>query len=136
MNRKPLIALAALTFVGSAAFAQSEIELQHFGAAQTSTTSRAEVKAELQRARAAGDLQQPAEVVAANSATKAQPAGLTRAQVRAEVLKARAEGLLGVPDEVLVATFKPAPSTRTRAEVQAEAVAARKASDLSVQSGY
>jgi len=100
MNRKQLIAAAALTLLGSAAFAQSEIELQHFGANQPSVVSRSEVRAELQRARAAGEVPAYSEVVA--QSPKAGANDVQRAQVRGDVLKARANGSLAQPVEARI----------------------------------
>jgi uncharacterized membrane protein YebE (DUF533 family) len=55
--------------------------------------TRADVIAELNQARAAGQLDQSE--AAADSVTRNQPAsGITRAQVRADVLAARADGTL------------------------------------------
>ena len=64
MNTKQALAAAVITLIGSAAFAQSEAELQHFGADQKSTVSRAEVRAEAQAAVANGELTTPSEVLA------------------------------------------------------------------------
>jgi len=119
MNTKQAIAAAVITLVGSAAFAQSEVELQHFGANQASTVSRAEVRAEVQHARLAGELGSPTEVVAASLAPKAGASVSTvaRAQVRSDVIKSRAQ--LSVPIEVAM-NQAPA-STLSRQDVRAEA---------------
>ncbi|MEO8154075.1 MAG: DUF4148 domain-containing protein [Rhizobacter sp.] len=122
MNTKQVIAAAAIALVGSAAFAQSEVELQNFGVSQVSTVTRAEVRTELQRAQAGGEVNVPNEVlVAATPATKAPAlfARADRAQVRSEVIKARAE--LAIPTEVALGAAQPQAAARSRAEVRAEA---------------
>ncbi len=119
MNTKQAIAAAVITLVGSAAFAQSEVELQHFGANQASTVSRAEVRADVQRARLAGELNSPTVVLAAATAPKAGATvnTVTRAQVRGEAIQSLAE--LSVPTEVAM-NQAPA-STLSRQDVRAEA---------------
>ena len=122
MNTKQVIAAAAIALVGSAAFAQSEVELQNFGLDQASTVSRAEVRAQVQRAQASGELSTPSEVlVAATPVGKASTlsARADRAQVRSDVIKARAE--LAIPSEVALFATQPQAATRSRAEVRAEA---------------
>ena len=122
MNTKQVIAAAAIALVGSAAFAQSDIELQNFGRDQASTVSRAEVLAQVQRAQATGELITPSEVLASAVSTS-KPAALfartDRAQVRSDVMKARAE--LAIPSEVALYATQPQVSPRSRAEVRAEA---------------
>ncbi len=119
MNTKQIIAAAAITLVGSAAFAQSEAELQHFGEQQQSAVSRAEVRADLQQARIAGVLTTPNEVLASAVPAKAvRFNGRTLAQARADVLSARAE--LAQPTEVVMFAQQPA-ATRDRQDVRAEA---------------
>lgn len=109
MNKQVIIA-AAVALMGSAsAFAQSEIDLQHFGAQQASTVSRSEVRADVQRAQADGALVAKSEVLAA-----AVPASskVSRTQV--------AVADLAIPTEV--AMFKaPQASTLSREAVKAEA---------------
>lgn len=126
MNRKTLIALA-LVATGSAAFAQSgELDLQHFGATQPSTTTRAAVRAEVIKARANGENLVPAEADVAGLFQKAPAAStVTRADRRAEVLQARKDGTLDrlSMSEVDVGAT-PVVSTRTREEVRKEAIAA------------
>jgi len=119
MNTKQAIVAAVITLVGSAAFAQSELELQYFGADQASTVSRAEVRADVQRARLAGELNSPTVVLAASLAPKADASvsAVTRAQVRNDVIQARAQ--LAVPIEVAM-NQAPA-STLSRQDVRAEA---------------
>lgn len=115
----PAIALA-LALAGSASFAQTEIELQHFGAQQPSLTDRAAVRAEVAKARASGELLAPAEV--AQARVPAAASTTTRAAVRAEVLQARADGSLTRPAELDLNDDIVA-SVRSREEVRREAVA-------------
>ncbi len=71
MNTKQAIIAAAITLIGSAALAQSsEVDLQHFGAQQKSTVSRAEVRTDVQAALATGELTTPNEVLASAGATQ------------------------------------------------------------------
>jgi len=106
------IAGAALVSLGSLAFAQQQLSAREqavdgsTGARQpfVSTMTRAEVQAELARARANGELDgwreqsvDGASMFAANTAAGAQgrafaKPGLTREQVRAELDRARANG--------------------------------------------
>lgn len=138
MNRKQAIAAALLVLTGSAAFAQAE--LQHFGAPQAaaSSTTREAVRAEVLRARAAGETLAPAEADVAGlfpkAATKGQASQLTRADVRAEVLKAQADGSLARLRELDIVGEKPVASVRTREEVRNEAIAATRAPR--VQAGH
>lgn len=124
MNRQHVIALA-LAAVGSTAFAQSsELDLQHFGASQPSTVTRAAVRAEVIKARANGETLMPAEADIAGVFQKAPAAStVTRAQRRAEVLQARSEGAFDRPADVDV-NATPVASTRSREEVRKEAIAA------------
>ena len=98
MNRKQAIVAAALALAGSAVFAQTE--LQHFGATQPSATTRAEVRNEVLRARAAGEMLVSGEADVAGLFPKAQASTTSRADVRAAVLKARADGSLGRQREI------------------------------------
>ncbi|MET0334251.1 MAG: DUF4148 domain-containing protein [Rhizobacter sp.] len=85
MNTKQALIAAAIALVGSsAAFAQSsEIDLQHFGADQSSTVSRAEVRSDVLKAQAAGSLVVPGEVLAAAVPARAVvSAPVTRAAVQ------------------------------------------------------
>ncbi|HEY0821577.1 MAG TPA: DUF4148 domain-containing protein [Rhizobacter sp.] len=121
MNRKQALTAAAIALFGSsAAFAQnSEIELQHFGANQASTVSRADVRAEVLQAQAAGELTVPGEVVAAGVPARSNGLAatrLTRAQVQSELAGAD----LTTPAEV-VAWTNPTGSTLSREAVRAEA---------------
>lgn len=138
MNTKQAITAAVITLMGSAAFAQAEIELQHFGANQTSTVSRAEVRAEVLRAQGTGELSTPTEVRLAAVPAKSSStfASTDRAQVRAEVIKARAD--LALPAEVAMSADKAAASTRSRQEVREEArqYVRSDASRAGVSAGY
>lgn len=117
MNTKQALAAAAITLLSSsAAFAQSsEIDLQHVGANQASTTSRAAVRADVLSAQTAGTLATPSEVLAAavpaNSNVAAAPISRTRA----------AMAQLAVPYEVAMQSNVPAASTLSRDAVRAEA---------------
>jgi hypothetical protein len=118
MNTKQALAAAAIALLGSsAAFAQSsEIDLQHVGANQASTASRAAVRADVVSAQAAGTLATPSEVLAA-----AVPAGSNVAAApisRAELRAALSE--LAVPYEVAQSAV-PRASTLSREAVRAEA---------------
>lgn len=97
MNTKHLIAAAALAFAGSAAFAQSTTALQHVGENQASKLTRAEVRNEVLKAQANGELGALSEVVASSVKT----GDITRADVRADVQKARM-ATLAQPAEVRV----------------------------------
>lgn len=117
MNTKQVIAAAAIALVGSAAFAQSEVELQHFGAAQASSISRAEVRADVQRAQAQGELNTPSEVLASAVSSAKAPALFARSS--REFVKATAD--LATPTEVAMFANKARQSTLSRGEVRAEA---------------
>lgn len=85
MNTKHLIAALAIAFVGTGAFASEATQFTN----TPSTLTRAEVKAELARAQAAGELNQASELYG-----YAQPviaSVRTRAEVRAEAVKAAHE---------------------------------------------
>jgi hypothetical protein len=120
MNTKQVIAAAAIALVGSAAFAQSEIELQHFGATQAPSVSRAEVRADVKRAQVAGELTTPTEVqIAAIPGKASASSAANRAQVRAEVMQARST--LATPTEVTMFATTAAQPARSREDVRAEA---------------
>ena len=117
MNTKQTLAAAAIALLGSsAAFAQSsEIDLQHVGANQASTATRAAVRADVVSAQAAGTLATPSEVRAA-----AIPAGSNVAV--APISRTRdAMAQLAVPYEVAMQSNVPAASTVSREAVRAEA---------------
>jgi Domain of unknown function (DUF4148) len=82
MNTKHIIAAAAIALMGTGAFASEATQFTD----TPSTLTRAEVKAELARAQAAGELSQPSALYG-----YAQPVTAsvrTRAEVRAEALQA------------------------------------------------
>jgi Domain of unknown function (DUF4148) len=82
MNTKQLIAAAAIAFAGTSAFAIEATQIE----VPASTLTRAEVKAELARAQAAGELNQASALYG-----YAQPVFAsvrTRAEVRAEAVQA------------------------------------------------
>jgi len=117
MNAKQVIAAAALTVLGSsAAFAQSEIDLQYFGQ-QASVANRAEVRAEVQRAQAAGSLNTPSEVVAAS--VPAAKSSVSRAQVVSQIAKAD----LSTPAEVAAAAVPQSGLSREAVRAEARAYA-------------
>lgn len=139
MNRKNALAALALLVAGTSAFAQTELELQHFGASQPSATTRAEVRAEVIKARANGELVSPteADVAAVVQKPAVVTAGKTRAEVRAEVLKARADGSLDRRAELDFYNDTAVASTRSRDEVRKEAVAATRSGQAArVQAGH
>jgi hypothetical protein len=108
---KQVILTAAIALLGSAsAFAQSEIDLQHFGAQQASTVSRSEVRADVLSAK--GQLTVPAEVLAAAPARSTA----TRAQVQTAVVPADRV----TPTEVAINAV-PQASELSRDAVRAEA---------------
>jgi len=140
MNTKNYAAVAtvALALVGASVTAF---------AADTGLT-REQVRAELARARASGELLPNSESYGYNNASIALPqskataqAGKSRDEVRAELARARVDGTL-VPNSESLSTNAPViASTRTRAEVRAEAIAAAKehktdASYGAVSTGY
>ncbi len=88
MNTKSLIALATLAFAGTAAMAG---EITMVNDTFTSTKTRAEVKAEVLKARAAGVLQFSTEIQSHVDAplqtAPAMTSTLTREQVRAQLFK-------------------------------------------------
>lgn len=129
MNRKQVFAAAALVLAGSAAFAQGEIELQHFGANQQSTTTREAVRNEVVRTRASGQTQASAEA----SKPQLKTVGAIRADMHATVKQGFADGSLTRPSEAYPFAGTDMASTRTREEVRAEAIAAKAAR---VQAGH
>lgn len=138
MNRKQALTALALVVAGSAAFAQTEAELQHFGAPQASTTTRAAVRADVVKAGAPNAAEVDVAGVAQKApAPKAQASAVTREQRRAEVLQAQADGTLNRPAEIGVFSDRAVASTRTRDEVRKEAVAATRSGQArSVQAGH
>lgn len=137
MNTKQLIAAAVLTLVGStAAFAQTELELQHFGANQPSATTRAAVRAEFLRAQASGEVQTPNEVVVSSlAAPKANSPA--RAEVRTAFVKPRVDSSYALPTEVTMFANDTTGPVRSREEVRAEARAYTRTSHAArVQAGH
>ena len=123
MNAKTLIAAAALAIVGTSAFANEVTEFQ-----PQSTLTRAEVLADLARARANGTLDShgesygvvaPATVVAGNA--RGNVTTLSRVEVRGTVDRAIASGYV-VAGEAY-GSVEPS-SVRSREDVRAETVAA------------
>lgn len=92
--------------------------------------TREEVRAEVVRARAAGEL----DITEANypPELKTQESPLTRAQVRAELLRARAAGEMDVTEASYPFTNTQEKSTTTRAAVLAEVIRAREAGELDI----
>jgi hypothetical protein len=115
MNAKQVIAAALAVLGSSAAFAQSEADLQYFGQ-QAPVASRAEVRAEVQRAQAAGSLNTPSEVVAASVPAKSS---VSRAQVASQIAKAD----LSTPAEVVAAAVPQSGLSREAVRAEARAYA-------------
>jgi hypothetical protein len=92
--------------------------------------TREEVRAEVVRARAAGEL----DVTEANYPPefKSPTSTLTRAQVRAELLRARAAGELDLTEASYPFSYTQEKSTVTRAAVLAEVIRARNAGELDI----
>lgn len=128
---------AAVALMGTtAAHAEADLGLQHFGAAKASTTTRADVRDQVLKMRAAGEPLVPPEADIAGVFQKA-PAlqGVTRAQRRAEVLQAQADGSLRASEIEL--NDRPVASTRSREDVRKEAVAATRSGQAArVHAGY
>ena len=132
MNAKFAASLVFAAVVAAPAFATNTVDYGNI-TFKPGTVTRAEVRAEVLRARAAGELDiteaTPAFAVAA-------PSSLTRAEVRAEAIRARAAGELDLTEaDYPVLAVGPA-STLTRAEVRAEFIRARNAGEIeSTESG-
>ncbi len=78
MNTRQALTAAVISLIGSAALAQSEVELQHVGTDQKSTVSRVEVRAKARAALVAGELTTPSEVLAwAGSSQKLVPLNMS-----------------------------------------------------------
>jgi hypothetical protein len=110
MNKQVILTAAIALLGAGSAFAQSEIDLQHFGAQQASTVSRSEVRADVLSAKS--QLSVPAEVLAAAPARSIA----TRAQVQTAV--AQADRV--TPTEVAINAV-PQASGLSREAVRAEA---------------
>lgn len=119
MNGTKLFAAAAIFGVSSAAFAQGSGEYDEFDNVGHAKT-RAEVKAELARAQASGDLARSGEFVDAVPMSST----LSRAQVRAELARAYYAGDMRRNTEWVEHTH--VASTKTREEVRNEVLRAGK----------
>jgi hypothetical protein len=127
MNAKQVLFTSVIALSAAGAMAD-DITIDHTPA--TSTATRAQVKAEVLKARQAGEL------LAAGEGYQGVPAptssNVARADVRSQVIAARSTGQLlaageGAPyDARAYAT----PSTLSRADVKAEVIAARKSGQL------
>ena len=124
MNTRTLIAASLLALAAApAAFAQS--------AASPEPVTRAGVVAELQRARAAGELEPG--VAYGYSGMQTPESALSRAAVVAELARARNAGELryvNTPESGYPWAAAQTASTKTRAEVRAEVQAAARAGTL------
>lgn len=116
-------ATATLLLATGAAFAQSALELQP-AQQQKSTLTREQVKAEVLRARAAGELEANEYNYPPLPATAST---LTREQVKAEVLAARANGELDVNEAQYNGFFDSRTSPRAQAAMTATAQAPKAA---------
>jgi hypothetical protein len=128
---KKITMVAALGLVAGVALAQQDAP----------ALSRAQVVAELDAARAAGQLgiMNGEDSGSFYLARQSTPSHVTRAEVVAEMQAARAAGQLGVMSgedsgSFYLASYR-TPSTRTRGEVIAEMQAARAAGQLGVMTG-
>ncbi len=120
LNALVLAAFAVLNSASASAFASTP----------TSTLTRAQVVAEFERARAAGEL--PASANETNTKTQRPAAStLTRAEVQAEYLRARAAGEPIDIEEQASAANSTANSARTAAPTGARAMALTRAEVLS-----
>lgn len=120
---RQLIAATVLAVAGSAAFAGSNAgeayELNSDAPAAASSLSRADVQAQVVKARAAGQLLDAGE---AWSPVVTPISTVARAQVKAEVLAARAKGELVAAGELLQAEH---PTTPARKAAATNTVAAK-----------
>ena len=121
MTRKNLFAAALLAVAGTSAFAGGEFDpLRNYQLPTVqSTLTRTEVKADVVKARAAGELRSDRDdrLFVANEAGST----LTRAQVKAEVTAAIADGSIGDYDTRLAYARAPkVESTLTREQVREE----------------
>jgi hypothetical protein len=117
MNAKSLIALASIALAAGSALADDITP--DFSNQAVSTKSRAEVKAEVRQAAAAGQLLAAGEEDFGVPTTRSTT--VARAQVKAEVLAARARGELMPAGELLVAEHP----VRTDAGFRFSSLAAR-----------
>jgi hypothetical protein len=93
-----VICTCAVAVIASNAMAQEATVFDHN--AQPTTLSRAEVNAEIAKARADGTLNAGDDAFVV--AVSAQPASRTRAEVVAEVIKARADGTLNPGEDAFL----------------------------------
>lgn len=132
MNAKLIAALvvAAAATISAPVFAAESVDYGNI-AAKASTVSRADVRAEVLRARAAGEL----DITEANFpyAAPAPATTLTRMAVRDEARRARAAGELDITEAnypALAASPNVQAVALTRAEVRAEVIRANAAGEL------
>jgi hypothetical protein len=121
MNFQQSITVLALVVAGSAA---SAIEATQTRVPATGLT-RAEVQAELARARANGELLSDAQIEQQPFGTMAST--LTRAEVQAELARARANGELLSDAQIEQQPFAAVATSRSRDEVRREALASVRA---------
>ena len=124
MNIKQLVVAATVVIAAGSAFADT---VSASGTSVASPKTRAEVQAELVKARADGSMDYTDANYPILPKTKST---LTRAEVQAELVKARADGSMDYTD----ANYPILPKTKstlTRAEVQAELVTDRQHSLIS-----
>jgi hypothetical protein len=127
MRTKQVIAASLIALATSAAFAD-DITLDKVPAG--STVTRSQVKADVLKARASGQLLSAGE--AYNGTPEPVGSNVARSEVKTGVLAARSNGQLlaaGEADPRGAREFA-ASSTRSRADVKAEVIAARKAGEL------
>lgn len=120
---------AAFVFAVAAA---SPVFASDYGVSDQSRTAvtRAEVRAEVLRARAAGEL----EITEANFpfSVATPKSTLSRAEVRAEAIRALNSGELAAPQGEFAFDITTPKSTLTRAEVRSEVARARAAGELDI----
>lgn len=120
MNAKKMIAAVAVFAATGSAFASEWVDFSNF----KSTKTRAEVVAELNQAKASGQVAGNSEFVEFKSTPVAS--GKTRAEVRAELEKAYADGQVANNGTSEFVEFTNVASSKTRDEVRQEALAASK----------
>ncbi|SFV13566.1 DUF4148 domain-containing protein [Pseudoduganella namucuonensis] len=118
MNAKHLIATVSLVLAAGAALAQpADLNYPQYSGQQKSGVTREQVKAEVLRARAAGELDFSEANYLPPQLAKST---LTREQVKAEVIAARASGALDV-NETNYPTYTDTRAQRAPATVTASA---------------
>lgn len=129
MNAKLIAAVivAAASALSAPVFAAESVDYGNL-ATKAGTVTRAEVRAEAVRARAAGEL----DFTEANYPviTAAPASTLSRSDLRAEVLRARAAGELDITEANFPVLQAAPASMLTRAEVRAEVTRALAAGEL------